>query len=75
MSRGKTLARRSMGGGALVTAAVVASSPQTVLNGGIPTMYGQLGLPGVPLAYLVVMGLDIEYDMSSMVHYHAEMHQ
>ena len=57
MSRGKTLARRSMGGGALVTAAVVASSPQTVLNGGIPAMYGQLGVPGVPLAYLVVMGM------------------
>ena len=44
-----------MGGGALVTAAVVASSPQTVLVGGIPTMYRQTGVAGVPLSFTLVM--------------------
>lgn len=43
-----------MGGGALFTAAVVASSPQTVLVGGIPTTYRQTGVAGVPLSFLLV---------------------
>jgi len=49
-----TLARRTMGAGSLIGISMVASSPQTVLNGGIPTMYGT-GVLGVPLAFLVVM--------------------
>lgn len=44
-----------MGVGALFTAAVVASSPQTVLAGGIPTTYRTTGVIGVPLSFAVVM--------------------
>ena len=44
-----------MGVAALFTTAVVASSPQTVLNGGIPTTYAQTGVPGVPLSFLLIM--------------------
>jgi amino acid transporter len=44
-----------MGVAALFTTAVVASSPQTVLNGGIPTTYAQTGVPGVPMSFLLIM--------------------
>ncbi|MCM4082227.1 APC family permease [Paractinoplanes hotanensis] len=50
-----TLARRTMGAGALVGVAAVASSPQTVLNGGIPATYAQSGVQGVPLSFVLVM--------------------
>ncbi|GIF01111.1 APC family permease [Paractinoplanes rishiriensis] len=55
MNRPKTLARYTIGGGGLFTAAVVASSPQTVLVGGIPTMYRTTGVASVPLSFLIVM--------------------
>jgi amino acid transporter len=48
-----TLARRTLGKVSLAVFAVGASSPLTVLIGGIPTMYGA-GVVGVPLCYLVV---------------------
>lgn len=48
-----TLARRTLGKPALLVFAVGASSPLTVLIGGIPTMYGA-GITGVPLSYLLV---------------------
>jgi amino acid transporter len=50
-----TLARRTMGVGLLVAVAMIASSPQTVLNGGIPTTYARTGVLGVPLSFLIVM--------------------
>lgn len=53
MTRTKSLLQYTMGLGALVTESVVASSPQTVLVGGIPTM-AALGVAGVPLAFVVV---------------------
>jgi amino acid transporter len=46
-----------MATGALVTAAVVASSPLTVLVGGITTTYQRTGVAGVPLSFLLVMGV------------------
>ncbi|MFD1365653.1 APC family permease [Actinoplanes sichuanensis] len=49
------LARYSMGPAALAGAAIVASSPQTVLNGGIPATYAVTGAAGVPLSFLVIM--------------------
>ncbi|UQU67415.1 APC family permease [Couchioplanes caeruleus] len=49
-----TLARRTMGAGALIGVAAVASSPQTVLNGGIPATYAQSGVQGVPLSFVIV---------------------
>ncbi|WP_143134047.1 APC family permease [Actinoplanes philippinensis] len=49
------LARYSMGPAALAGAAIVASSPQTVLNGGIPATYAATGAAGVPLSFLVIM--------------------
>ncbi|MCY1141483.1 APC family permease [Actinoplanes sp. Pm04-4] len=52
-----TLARRTMGVGALLGVAAVASSPQTVLNGGIPATYAQSGVQGVPLSFVIVMGV------------------
>ncbi|MBM2623432.1 APC family permease [Actinoplanes sp. LDG1-06] len=39
----------------MFTAAVVASSPQTVLVGGIPTTYQRTGVAGVPLSFVLVM--------------------
>lgn len=55
MTGGATLARYTMGTAALFGAAVAASSPLTVFVGGITTMYGVLGVVGVPLAFLLVM--------------------
>jgi amino acid transporter len=55
VNRGRTLARYTMGWGALFTGAVVASSPWTVMVGGIPTTYQRTGVVGQPLAFLVVM--------------------
>jgi amino acid transporter len=52
-----TLARRTMGTGALIGLAAVASSPQTVLNGGIPATYTRSGAQGAPLSFLIVMAL------------------
>jgi amino acid transporter len=52
---GVTLARYTMGTAALFGAAVVASSPLTVLVGGVTTMFGVLGVVGVPLAFVLVM--------------------
>jgi amino acid transporter len=51
------LARYSMGPAALAGAAIVASSPQTVLNGGIPATYAVTGAAGVPLSFLVIMSV------------------
>lgn len=51
------LARYSMGPAALAGAAIVASSPQTVLNGGIPATYAVTGAAGVPLSFLVIMAV------------------
>ncbi|MCY1144048.1 APC family permease [Actinoplanes sp. Pm04-4] len=55
MNHAPTLARYSMTGGLLFIAAVVASSPLTVLAGGIPTTYARTGVAGVPLSFLLVM--------------------
>ncbi|HYN92791.1 MAG TPA: APC family permease [Pilimelia sp.] len=49
------LARRSIGGGALWFFAVGASSPMTVLAGGIVTAYATTGVVGVPLSFLILM--------------------
>lgn len=59
MTRGNraTLARRTLGQGSLFVFAVGASSPLTVLVGGIVTMYSLTGVLGVPLAFLVMMVL------------------
>ncbi|RSM56810.1 hypothetical protein DMB66_32850 [Actinoplanes sp. ATCC 53533] len=43
-----------MGAGSLIAVAMIASSPQTVLNGGIPTTYARTGVLGVPLSFLIV---------------------
>jgi amino acid transporter len=51
------LARYSMGPAALAGAAIVASSPQTVLNGGIPATYAVTGAAGVPLSFIVIMSV------------------
>jgi amino acid transporter len=51
----ETLPRYTMGFGKLLAQGVVASSPLTVVVGAIPTMYGVLGVVGVPLAFLLVM--------------------
>lgn len=53
----KTLAQGRLGTPALWVMAVVASSPLTVLAGGIPTMYGATGVVGTPLAFLLVAGV------------------
>lgn len=52
-----TLARRTLGQGALFVFAVGASSPLTVLIGGIVSMYSLTGVLGVPLAFAVIMVL------------------
>ncbi|MEU4217353.1 APC family permease [Actinoplanes sp. NPDC026623] len=54
---GQTLARYSIAAGGLFVVAVVASSPQTVLVGGIPTTYQTTGVSGVPLSFLLVMAV------------------
>jgi amino acid transporter len=54
MSRA-TLARRTLGRAALFVFAIGASSPLTVLSAGVVTMYATTGVPGVPLAFLVMM--------------------
>ncbi|RAK42936.1 hypothetical protein B0I29_10166 [Actinoplanes lutulentus] len=51
------LARFTMGPAALAGAAIVASSPQTVLNGGIPATYAATGAAGVPLSFLLLMAV------------------
>jgi amino acid transporter len=51
------LARRTLGQGALFVFAVGASSPLTVLIGGIVSMYSLTGVTGVPLSFLVMMVL------------------
>jgi len=53
----KTLAQGKLGPAGLWVMAVVASSPLTVLAGGIPTMYATTGVVGTPLAFLVVAGV------------------
>nr|MDT0658747.1 amino acid permease [Micromonospora sp. DSM 115978] len=50
-----TLARRTLGGGALWVFGVGASSPLTVLVGGIVSTYALTGVVGVPLSFLVIM--------------------
>lgn len=56
MTRGNraTLARRTLGPGALFVFAVGASSPLTVLIGAIVSMYSLTGVLGVPLAFAVM---------------------
>jgi amino acid transporter len=49
------LARKSVSGGMLVTGAVTASSPMTVLAGGLITTYAATGVVGVPLSFVVVV--------------------
>jgi len=50
-----TLARRTLGSGSLWVFAVGASSPLTVLIGGIVSTYALTGVVGVPLAFAVIM--------------------
>ena len=50
-----TLARRTLGSGSLWVFAVGASSPLTVLVGGIVSTYALTGVVGVPLAFAVIM--------------------
>ena len=52
-----TLARRTLGVPALLILGIVASSPMTVLVGGIPVTYAATGVAGVPLSFVVVMGV------------------
>ena len=52
---GTTLARRTLGTGALSVFAVGASSPLTVLVGSTVSTYAITGIEGVPLSFLVVM--------------------
>src|SRR5690349_14059331 len=50
-----TLSRRSLGGGALFVFSTGASSPLTVLVGGVVATYALTGVVGVPLSFLVIM--------------------
>jgi amino acid transporter len=50
-----TLARRTLGRGALFVFAVSASSPLTVLIGGVVATYALTGVVGIPLSFLVIM--------------------
>lgn len=50
----RALALRTLGAPALWVYAVGASSPMTVLVGGIPTMYAASGVVGVPAAFLLI---------------------
>jgi amino acid transporter len=49
-----TLARRTLGPGALLILAIVASSPLTVAVAGIPTTFAATGATGVPLSFVVI---------------------
>lgn len=49
------LMRRSIGPGSLWVFAVAASSPMTVIAGGVPVTYATTGVAGVPLSFLVLM--------------------
>ena len=51
---GDSLARRTMGTGSLWIFAVGASSPLTVLVGGIPQTYALTSVNGVPLSFVVI---------------------
>ncbi|MEU4693726.1 APC family permease [Actinoplanes sp. NPDC023714] len=53
----RVLARFTLGPAALACTAVVASSPQTVLNGGIPATYAATGAAGVPLSFALLMAV------------------
>ncbi len=53
---GPVLARRTMGAGGLWVFATGASSPLTVLVGGIPQTYATSGVLGAPLAFAVLAG-------------------
>jgi amino acid transporter len=48
------LSRKSMGGGALWVFGVGASSPMTVMAGGVIATYATTGVVGVPLSFLVI---------------------
>lgn len=48
------LARKSLGGGALLIFCATASSPLAVLAGSVPTTYAATGVVGVPLSFLVL---------------------
>jgi amino acid transporter len=52
-----TLARRTLGAGSLLVFAVGASSPLTVLVGGVVTTFALTGVQGVPLSFLVIMAV------------------
>ena len=52
---GVTLARRTLGGAALFVFAAGASSPLTVLVGGVVATYALTGVVGVPLSFVVIM--------------------
>ncbi len=54
---GATLARRTLGRGSLFVFAVGASSPLTVLIGGVVATFALTGVEGVPLSFLVIMVL------------------
>lgn len=57
MSSAPTLARRTLGTGALMVFGVVASSPLTVASGGIPATYAGTGVAGVPISFLLIMAV------------------
>src|SRR5579859_1003288 len=50
----RMLARRTMGASSASVFAVGSSAPMVVIVGAIPAMYGNTGVLGVPLGYLVV---------------------
>ena len=52
-----TLARRTLGKSSLFVFSVGASSPLTVLVGGIVSTYALTGVVGVPLSFLVIMSV------------------
>jgi amino acid transporter len=52
-----TLARRTLGSSALFVFSVGASSPLSVLAGGVVATYAHTGVVGVPLSFLVMMVL------------------
>ncbi|MDI1462976.1 APC family permease [Catellatospora sp. KI3] len=51
---GRALARRTLGAGSLWVFAVGASSPLTVLVGGVVAMYALTGVVAVPLSFVVI---------------------
>lgn len=55
MSISSVLSQKSLGPGALFVLAVTASSPMTVLAGGIPVTFAATGVVGVPLAFLLLV--------------------